>query len=59
MEKETIVHKCPFCKAEIWINYPHELALHLYHEHMQEALNTLAKQNKTEVKKTHEKWMVN
>jgi len=59
MEKTTtVIYKCPFCKTEIWFNYQHELALHFYREHLQEALNILAEQYKTKVKKTHEKWMI-
>lgn len=62
MENETaIVYKCPFCPCEIWFTTPeghYGLALHLYHNHLQEALIIIAKQNKTKVKKSHKKWMI-
>ena len=59
MEKKTdLIYRCPYCCQEIWFDKANDLAYHIYNEHIKALLKEKTAAQKTRIKKTYKKWML-
>jgi len=56
--ESNLIYRCPYCCAEIWFDKANGLAYHIYNEHIEALLKEKTETQKTRIKKTYKKWML-